>query len=263
MDNKEKEYLNKIELWNKNKNYRLVIDFFEERIESSNNPNLIYYYIRAMVKEQEFNKANSYISRLSFSEIPEDYRLDRLILGILDRGDNFDYDSQSFFEKRADLLGLTSETYLDKSIDYMAVGMVENENHWQEYMSDIKEEIEQKREEEEKLNNQIAMEEKSEEVSFGLHEYTSSLLFGGSAVFPENLSIDDQKVTWEKRSLFSKNSKYIQIKNITSVHINTSLTGASISIHSNGFGIIHASNFRNSDVKEIKSLIEHLQKINK
>ena len=261
MENKENELLTKVELLIKNKNYRLVIDFFEERIVSSNNPDLIYYYIRAMVKVQEFKKANAYISGLSFSEIPEDYRLDNFIIEVLNRGENFDYDFNSFHEKRAKLLGLTSEVYLDKSYDYMGTGRYENEKHFQEYMSDIDEDLEQKREVEGKLKNQITKEKKSEEVSFGLHEYTSSVISGGSAIFPEKLSVDDQKVTWEKRSLFSKNSKHIQIINITSVNINTSFTVASISIHSNGFGIINASNFTNSDVKEIKSLIEQIQKI--
>ncbi len=126
------------------------------------------------------------------------------------------------------------------------------------------ERIQQEEEEEKRLEKQRKKEEqqKQDEINskVGSHEFKSSITRGGDAIFPEHIYVDDNEVTWEKKTgVFSKDSKTIPMKNITQIDIETSLIGAEIKIRSKGFGFIQGENFTKSDVKEIKSLIEKAQ----
>ena len=126
-----------------------------------------------------------------------------------------------------------------------------------------KEEKERKQQEIEEEENKLKDEQqKQDEVNskVGSHEFKSSITRGGDAIFPEHIYVDDNEVTWEKKTgVFSKDSKTIPMKNITQIDIETSLIGAKIKIRSKGFGFIQGENFTKSDVKEIKSLIEKAQ----
>ena len=124
---------------------------------------------------------------------------------------------------------------------------------------EAEERIQQEEEEENKLKDE---QQKQDDVNskVGSHEFKSSITRGGDAIFPEHIYVDDNEVTWEKKTgVFSKDSKTIPMKNITQIDIETSLIGAKIKIRSKGFGFIQGENFTKSDVKEIKSLIEKAQ----
>lgn len=115
-------------------------------------------------------------------------------------------------------------------------------------------------EEEEQRKKEEKAGEEQENSKIGSHEFKSSITRGGDAIFPEHIYVDDNEVTWEKKTgVFSKDSKTIPMKNITQIDIETSLIGAKIKIRSKGFGFIQGENFTKSDVKEIKSLIEKAQ----
>lgn len=147
---------------------------------------------------------------------------------------------------------------------------------------EAKERIQQEEEEEKRLEKQRKKEEKEriqqeieeEEIKLkddyqkqdedfskiGSHDFKSSITRGGDAIFPEHIHVDDNEVTWEKKTgVFSKDSKTIPMKNITQIDIETYLFGSKIKILGKGFGFIQGENFTNSDVKKIKSLIEKVQ----
>ena len=124
--------------------------------------------------------------------------------------------------------------------------------------------IEERQKEEERIKDeerkQIEENQNEQNKKVGLNSFTSSVTRGGDAIFPEHIYIDDDKVTWEKKTgVFSKDSKIIPIKNVTQIEIDTSLIGSKLKIYSNGFGYIQCENFTKSDVREIKNLIEKAQ----
>jgi hypothetical protein len=247
--------VNRFKQWNKNKKYSTIIAFYEERIINCNDSLLIYYYLRSLIKEEEYKKANNFISKLNFKDISEDYTLDQLILKILEQEENFDYSAQDFFNLRYTLLNLSEDTYTEK----LVLDIYEDERI-EDYWSDLHDEEEKRLAEEQKNNsNHNISSNNLDKISHHSQQFKSSVLCGGSVLFPEYLFVDNQKVIWEKGRLLGKDCKTIQIDKITTININTSITGGHIIIHSNGFGFIHASNFSNSDILEIKALLENYQ----
>lgn len=108
--------------------------------------------------------------------------------------------------------------------------------------------------------NEFNRNQKNVNQKIGSHEFKSSITRGGDALFPEHIYVDDNEVTWKKKTgVFSKDSKTISMKNITQIDIETSLIGAKIKILTKGHGFIQGENFTKSDVKEIKRLIEKVQ----
>lgn len=92
------------------------------------------------------------------------------------------------------------------------------------------------------------------------HHFKSSVTCGGDPILPEHIYIDKNEVRWEKKSgLFSKDSKSIQLKDITQIDLSTSMVCGSIVIRSSSSGSIHGEHFSKSNVKEIKEIIESLK----
>jgi len=118
------------------------------------------------------------------------------------------------------------------------------DNERQEKQRSLEEEAENKRkdeererEDDEKRRQEEQQKYEEENAKVGLHEFKSSITRGGDAIFPEHIYLDDNEVTWEKKTgVFSKDSKTIPMKNITQIDIETSLIGAKIKIRSKGFG---------------------------
>jgi hypothetical protein len=151
---------------------------------------------------------------------------------------------------------------------------------FEEYNQKLEEEEEEEEDEKERRRKQLLeeaiqrMAEQDEEnekelnekqdlanQKIGSHEFKSSITRGGDALFPEHIYVDDNEVTWKKKTgVFSKDTKTISIKNVTQIDIETSLIGAKIKILTKGHGFIQGENFTKSDVKEIKNLIEKVQR---
>ena len=88
--------------------------------------------------------------------------------------------------------------------------------------------------------------------------YSSSLLRGGNILTPDTVKLTNNAVVYKKRNKFliGYDSITLPISKIASVEIVTGIISAEIVIKSFGSGEIRASNFSNSDAKEIKNYIE-------
>jgi hypothetical protein len=125
----------------------------------------------------------------------------------------------------------------------------------------LEEAIQRMAEQDDEEENELNEKQKIENKKIGSHEFKSSITRGGDALFPEHICVDDNEVTWKKKTgVFSKDTKTISIKNVTQIDIETSLIGAKIKILTKGHGFIQGENFTKSDVKEIKNLIEQAQR---
>jgi len=155
---------------------------------------------------------------------------------------------------------IEAERKKEEELERIRLQEIEDEREAAQRRKDERERKEREALEQEEREKEEKVRQEQEDSKIGSHEFKSSITRGGDAIFPEHIYVDDNEVTWEKKTgVFSKDSKTIPIKNITQIDIETSLIGAKIKIRSKGFGFIQGENFTKSDVKEIKSLIEKAQ----
>ena len=89
-------------------------------------------------------------------------------------------------------------------------------------------------------------------------EYTfqaSRISGNGNAIFPDKLTIDDDKVTYYKGKLIGYEESVIMRERIGSVSIRQHLLFGDVIIESKGSQIIHAEGFARSDAKKILQLL--------
>jgi len=90
--------------------------------------------------------------------------------------------------------------------------------------------------------------------------FTASRLSAGNKVFPSQIIIDSQSLTFKVPGLFSGNEKTIPFSKIASVDIDCPMFGYStIIVETTGEGNVRAHGFTKTEVKSMKELI--LQKI--
>ncbi len=155
---------------------------------------------------------------------------------------------------------IEAERKKEEELERIRLQEIEDEREAAQRRKDERERKEREAEEQEESEKEEKIKQEQKDSKIGSHEFKSSITRGGDAIFPEHIYVDDNEVTWEKKTgVFSKDSKTIPIKNITQIDIETSLIGAKIKIRSKGFGFIQGENFTKSDVKEMKSLIEKAQ----
>ncbi len=155
---------------------------------------------------------------------------------------------------------IEAERKKEEELERIRLQEIEEERDAAQRRKEERERKEREAEEEEEREKEEKVKQEQKDSKIGSHEFKSSITRGGDAIFPEHIYVDDNEVTWEKKTgVFSKDSKTIPMKNITQIDIETSLIGAKIKIRSKGFGFIQGENFTKSDVKEIKSLIEKAQ----
>ncbi len=83
--------------------------------------------------------------------------------------------------------------------------------------------------------------------------YTASRLSEGNKMFPCNIQIDEQAVTFKMPGFFNGKETTIPMSRISSVDIETPLIGYStIIIETTGEGSIRAHGFTKAEVKEMK-----------
>ena len=92
------------------------------------------------------------------------------------------------------------------------------------------------------------------------HTFVASRISGnGNAIFPDKLTIDDDKVTYYKGKIIGKIIGYdqsvIMRERIGSVNISMHLLFGDIVIESKGSQTIHAEGFTRSDAKRILELL--------
>jgi len=93
-----------------------------------------------------------------------------------------------------------------------------------------------------------------------METFTASRLSEGNKVFPSQIIIDNQSLTFKVPSLFSGSEKTIPFSKIASVDIDCPMIGYStIIIETTGEGSIRAHGFTKDEVKAMKSQI--LEKI--
>jgi len=163
-------------------------------------------------------------------------------------------------KEEAEQKRLEAERKKEEELERIRLQEIEDEREAAQRRKEERERKEREAIEQEEREKEEKAKQEQEDSKIGSHEFKSSITRGGDAIFPEHIYVDDNEVTWEKKTgIFSKDSKTIPMKNITQIDIETSLIGAKIKIRSKGFGFIQGENFTKSDVKEIKSLIEKAQ----
>jgi|GEM_PF-786220 len=93
------------------------------------------------------------------------------------------------------------------------------------------------------------------------YKFSSAITRGGSIIRPDVIEIDSQSVTYKKRNSYLINSDTISIplKQVSSIKIDTSIIGTTITIEGTGRSKITAVKFSKSDASKIKRIIERLQ----
>ena len=88
------------------------------------------------------------------------------------------------------------------------------------------------------------------------HTFVASRISGkGNAIFPDKLTIDDDKVTYYKGKIIGYDQSVIMRERIGSVNISMHLLFGDIVIESKGSQPIHAEGFTRSDAKQILELL--------
>ncbi|MGA3015259.1 MAG: hypothetical protein ABSD71_14620 [Bacteroidales bacterium] len=88
--------------------------------------------------------------------------------------------------------------------------------------------------------------------------FRAAITRGASLINPDTIEINDSSVIYKKRRVYllGYDTILIPFSKISSVELNTSFIGTSITITSFGEGIIAAHRFALNDAKAIKQLIE-------
>ena len=88
------------------------------------------------------------------------------------------------------------------------------------------------------------------------YTFVASRISGnGNALFPDRLTIDDDKVTYYKGRIIGYDESVIMRERIGSVSINQHLLFGDVVIESKGSQTIHAEGFTRSDAKQILRLL--------
>jgi len=92
--------------------------------------------------------------------------------------------------------------------------------------------------------------------------FKQSITRFGSILRPDIVTITENMLTWKKRNhnLINNDSKSFEIKKITSVEIDSTLIGTSITIRTIAGDMLQLEKFTLTDAKEMKALIEQNQK---
>ena len=88
------------------------------------------------------------------------------------------------------------------------------------------------------------------------YTFVASRISGnGNALFPDRLTIDDDKVTYYKGRIIGYDESVIMRERIGSVSIRQHLLFGDVVIESKGSQTIHAEGFTRSDAKQILRLL--------
>jgi len=89
------------------------------------------------------------------------------------------------------------------------------------------------------------------------YEFSSSAVRGGDVINPDRVIIENNVVTWKKKSkiLIGGESRSIPLDKVSAVELQTGMVGTDITIRGNGYSAIHAKDFAKSDAAKIKSLL--------
>lgn len=91
------------------------------------------------------------------------------------------------------------------------------------------------------------------------YEFTASRVSGdGNAVFPDEIIIDDDCVTYRKPRVIGSKEIKVRYKAIGSVSLDKHILFADIIIETNGGQIIRAKGFTRDDAEEILELIDSM-----
>lgn len=91
------------------------------------------------------------------------------------------------------------------------------------------------------------------------YEFTASRVSGdGNAVFPDEIIIDDDCVTYRKPRVIGSKEIKVRYKAIGSVSLDKHILFADVIIETNGGQIIRAKGFTRDDAEEILELIDSM-----
>ena len=241
------------------KKYSDAIEIFESKLKKSTDINLIVLYVSSLYKNKGTEEKGLELGLLYSNINPEGDKLFQTIALIYKYLKKY-LQSKEYFTK-AKLAGFNVDEELQEINIIIAKEEEEERKRKEEEERKRKEDLERKRieeqkrrevaekrrqqkedelksiekqrkkEEEERKQQEIEEEkrlkeeqEKQDELNskVGSHEFKSSITRGGDAIFPEHIYVDDNELTWVKKTgVFSKDSKTIPMKNITQIDIET------------------------------------------
>ncbi len=255
-----------------------VVSFFETKSSQLNDIKSIEFYIRSLFKKNETENKALEKGIFYANNHPEGARLYILVFNISKILQQ--YSTAKEYILKAKIEGLDVEKDLRELNAIISREEEIEKKRKEETQNKQTEEKKQKSLQDQALKNKKETEEVSikqdssithsnQAEDFELqnnstieenYHFKSSITCGGDPVLPEHIYIDKNEVRYEKKSgIFSKESKSIQLKDITQVDLNTSMVCGSITIRSSASGSIHGEHFSKSNVKEIKKLIESLK----